>query len=122
MANSLIAKIKMTDKAYKIFVLVGNIHTIKANVEWLVDGYDYLHLRELLDDKMPSLKLFSIISDRPLAPKSSSTAFSVSAYSCSIFVTFPISLLSFNSPTYFMPSEDVRVPCPFILLSFHSPT
>ncbi len=63
MANTLIAEIEETNKAYKIFALVGCIHTIKAPIEWLTADNSYKYLGLLLNKKNPKLKVSSIYQE-----------------------------------------------------------
>jgi uncharacterized iron-regulated protein len=63
MANTLITEIEMINKAHKILVLVGNLHTIKAHIELLTVGNTYKYLGLLLNRKKPTLKVFSIYQE-----------------------------------------------------------
>jgi uncharacterized iron-regulated protein len=63
MVNTLITEIEKTNKAHKILALVGNLHTIKAHIEWLSVGNSHKYLGLLLKKKNPSLKVFSIYQE-----------------------------------------------------------
>ncbi len=63
MANTLTAEIEETNKACKIFVLVGSIHTIKAPIEWLTADNSHKYLGLLLNNKNPELKVTSIYQE-----------------------------------------------------------